>query len=165
MSRINRSPSHARHSSSGFTLIEALVALSILALGVAGVAKLRVTAYQHIELTLEIQQASQFADAHLSSLELQTSIASGEQTGEYARANQVDGYPWRLRLTPLNDDVLQPQSTTLSDKVRPMRVDLSVWLDRGGRELRFHTLLLAQPLTESEQAVLSRPMFTLVDTK
>lgn len=146
-------------------MIEALVALSILALGVAGVAKLRVTAYQHIELTLEIQQASYFADAHLSSLKLQTSIASSEQTGEYARGNNVDGYPWRLLLTPLSDDVLQPQSSSLSDKVRPMSADLSVWVDRGGRELRFHTLLLMAPLTESKQAVLSPPTFTLVDTK
>lgn len=165
MSRIKRSPGHARPSASGFTLIEVLVALSILALGIVGVAKLRVTAYQHIDLTREIQQASQFADAHLRSLELQRSISSGDQTGEYARANHVDGYPWRLRLTPLSDDVLQPQSATLSDKVRPMSADLSVWLDQGGRELRFHTLLLAQPLTESEHAALSRSKFELVDTK
>jgi hypothetical protein len=150
-------------------LIEVLVALSILALGVAGVAKLRVTAYQHIGLTEEIQQASYFADSHLSSLELNKSIASGFQTGEYLRGGgsgeSGDGYPWQLLLTPLSDDALQPESTSLSDKVRPISADLSVWVDRGARELRFHTLILAQPLTKQDQPSLSRPSLKLSATK
>ncbi|MBL4672967.1 MAG: prepilin-type N-terminal cleavage/methylation domain-containing protein [Arenicella sp.] len=165
MSRISRSPSHARYSSSGFTLIEVLVALSILALGVAGVAKLRLTAYQHIGLTQEIQQASYFADTHLTSLGLQKSIVAGFQTGEYSRGESVEGYPWQLLLSPLTDDVLQPESTSLSDKVRPISADLLVWVDRGVRELRFHTLILAEPLTESEQPSLSRPTFKLAVTE
>jgi prepilin-type N-terminal cleavage/methylation domain-containing protein len=165
MSNITRLPSYRRYSSSGFTLIEVLVALSILALGVAGVAKLRLTAYQHIALTQEIQQASYFADTHLTSLGLQKSIAAGFQTGEYSRGVSVDGYPWQLLLTPLSDDVLQPESTSLSDKVRPISADLSVWVDQGVRELRFHTLILAAPLTELEQPSLSRPKFKLAATK
>ncbi|MFT6098058.1 MAG: prepilin-type N-terminal cleavage/methylation domain-containing protein [Arenicella sp.] len=165
MSKLSRSPANGRHSSSGFTLIEVLVALSILALGIASVAKLRLTAYQHIALTEEIQQASYFADTHLSSLGLQKSIASGSQTGEYARGESVDGYPWQLLLTPLSDDALQPESISLSDKVRPISANLSVWVDQGVRELRFHTLILAEPLIETEQSSLSRPKFKLAATK
>jgi hypothetical protein len=148
-------------------LIEVMVALSILALGVAGVAQLRYTAFQHIALTQEIQQASYFADAHLQSIGLDRPISLGFHTGEYPRGEGVDGYPWQLTLLPLSKDVLQPTSSSLSSKVRPLSADLSVWVDQGVRELRFHILLLAEldALAEPDEPSLPRPVFNLAPKK
>ncbi|MFT6406813.1 MAG: prepilin-type N-terminal cleavage/methylation domain-containing protein [Arenicella sp.] len=148
-------------SHSGFTLIEVMVALSILALGISGVAELRHTAYQHINLTQEIQQASYFADTHLNALGSDKPIAEGIETGEYTRGEAIKGYPWQLTLVPLSEQALQPESDSLSGNVRPFKADLSVWVDQGTRELRFHTLLLAKPFGEPGESQGSRPTFKL----
>ena len=129
----------------GFTLIEVMVALSLLALGVAGVAQLRHSAYRHITLTQELQEASYAADSHLNSLTSEGRLSAGFQAGEYARGLGVAAYRWELNLVPLHPDVLQPESNSLSDKVQALSANLTVWVDHGARELRFHTLLLAAP--------------------
>ena len=130
----------------GFSLIEVVVALSLLALGVAGFAQLRHQAYRHLTVTEEIQQASYFADSHLSNLGIDENLKPGLLRGEYSRGLGIDPYPWELDLLPLDAGALRPASETLSDKVRPLRADLSVWVDQGARVLHFHSLVLAQPL-------------------
>jgi prepilin-type N-terminal cleavage/methylation domain-containing protein len=161
MSNITRGLRHNAYAASGFSLIEVMVALSILALGVTGVAELRQTAFQHISLTQEIQQASYFADTHLQSIGLDKAILLSVQSGVYRRGEGVDGYPWQLKLVPLSNEVLQPKSSSLSKNVRPLSADLSVWVDQGSRELRFHVLLLAEPLSETdpltESSLLAEP--------
>lgn len=132
--------------SEGFTIIEAMVAMSILALGVAGVAQLRHTAYQHLSVSHEIQEASHFADSHLNELNTQHALTIGLQRGEYSRGLDAGGYPWQLSLEPLAENAFEPHSKTLSVNVRPIRADLSVWVNQGQRELRFHSLLLLEPL-------------------
>jgi prepilin-type N-terminal cleavage/methylation domain-containing protein len=144
MQKLNKAGT-ARNDSGGFTLIEVLVALSILALGVAGIAQLRHAAYQHIALTQEIQEASYFADTHLNQLSIEAAVDTGFLVGEYSRGAEAEAYPWTLDIQPLPDDILQPESLTLSTKVSASRVNLSVWIDQGRRELSFHMLLLASP--------------------
>lgn len=151
MNKINK-------TSKGFTLIEIMVALGVLAIGVSGVAQLRHSAFEHISLTREIQQASYFADTHLATLRYERDVVIGVQTGEYTRGDKIPGYLWELNLVPLSDSALRPESPSLSKKVRPISADLTVWVDRGSRELRFHTLLLLEPLEDKDR---SRPEFKL----
>ena len=141
------------NSSKGFTLIEVVVALSVLSLGVAGVANLRNLAYRHITLTEEIQQASYLADSHLVRLSSKSNVGLGFQAGQYTRGAELPPYPWELNLIALDESVLQPQSNSLSSKVRPLRADLSVWVDSGKRQLRFHALLLAPPAEVKSDAL------------
>lgn len=136
--------------SQGFTLIEVMVALSLLALSVAGLAQVRQAGFRHMTLTQEIQYASYLADSHLSQLNTSDDVRLGFHSGEYHRGS--DTYPWQLNLAPINERVLQPQSNTLSKKVDAVTVDLSVWVDKGSRELRFHTLMLRTPLALKENA-------------
>jgi len=142
----------------GFTLLEVMVALSLLGLSVAGAAQLHHLAYQHISLTREIQEATYLADSHLNTLSADSRLSQFYQTGEYARGLGVQAYRWELNMRPLNADVLQPESTSLSDKVIPVAADLRVWVDQGARELRFHSLLLLKPV-ESQNS--SRPEFKI----
>ncbi len=146
MRRLNSYVSSTR----GFTLIEVIVALALLSLGVAGVAQLRHSAFQHLMLTQEIQEASYFASSHLATLNIDDAVPIGVQSGEYSRGLGVETYPWQLRLLPLSDDALQPESISLSEKVHPLVANLSVWVDQGTRELRFHTLVLAKPIEKQE---------------
>ena len=148
MRNINRALAYRNN---GFTLIEVMVALSLLALAVGGVAQLHYTAYQHIRLTQEMQQASYFADSHLRALASNMAIVKRVETGEYTRGEGVEGYPWRLTLVALSEQSLRPKSTSLSDKVAPLTADLSVWINQGTRELKFHTLLLARPEAQPRQ--------------
>ena len=129
----------------GFTLIEVLVALSILALTIAGLGQVQQAAFRHITVTQEIQLASHHAAVHLHRLNNDKEGRLGIQTGEYGRGVDLEGYPWRLNLELLPQGILAPASVVLSDKTLAVSADLSVWVDGGARELRFHTLLLRKP--------------------
>lgn len=130
----------------GFTLIEVLVALGVLALTIAGLGQVQQAAFRHIAVTQEIQQASYYAEVHLHRLDDEKRDRLGMQSGEYAREAGLDGYPWILNLELLSQEVFVPASIALSDKVVAVSADLSVWVDDGARELRFHTLLLREPV-------------------
>lgn len=148
------------NTAQGFTLIEVMVAMSLLALGVAGLVQLRHAAYRHIAVTQEIQQASYFAESHLNKLSTDNSVKSGYQTGEYSRGQGAQPYRWELNLVQLSNDALQPQSAALSEKVRALQLSLFVWVDDDKRKLSFHTLILAAP---SVSQASSKPSFTLRD--
>ena len=133
----------------GFTLIEVIVALSLLSLSVAGFSQLRHSALRHVAITQEIQQASYFANSHINELTISGEQQDSIQSGEYIRGQGLDGYPWRLRLLPLSSHVFEPESTSLTEKVRPVQAQLSVWVDNKKRELQFHSLLLLEPVDDA----------------
>lgn len=132
------------NSSRGFTLIEVLVALSVFALAIAGLAQLRVAGFEHISVTRQVQQATYFADAHFNRLGHDNAVL-GQQKGEYRLADTQYTYPWHLSLEPLSEDVLMPTSVRLSTKVKALKADLTVFIDNGSRQLHFHTLVLTTP--------------------
>jgi prepilin-type N-terminal cleavage/methylation domain-containing protein len=132
------------YSSRGFTLIEVLVALSVFALSIAGLAQLRVAGFEHISVTGQVQQATYFADTHFNRLS-HDAVVLGQQNGEYRPADTQYPYPWHLSLEPLSEDVLMPTSASLSTKVKALKADLTVFIDNGSRQLHFHTLVLTTP--------------------
>lgn len=132
-------------SAQGFTLIELIVAMSLLALGVAGAAQLRHMAFEHLSLSQQIQEASYLADAHLNALADTLEIDAGVQSGEYLRGIDQAGFPWEMDLVKLDEQLLAPSVSSLSEKVRPFKVNLRVWIDNGRRQLNFNTLILAHP--------------------
>jgi len=129
----------------GFTLIEVLAALSILALTVASLSQVRSLAYQHISITKQLQLASFYADSHLSRLSVAEDIELGFQTGEYRSSENGYAFLWELDLQELASDSLAPHSKRLSNKVTPIVARLTVWLADDERKLEFETLLLSAP--------------------
>ncbi|MFT5136238.1 MAG: prepilin-type N-terminal cleavage/methylation domain-containing protein [Arenicella sp.] len=150
--------STSMYSSRGFTLIEVLVALSVFALSIAGLAQLRVAGFEHINVTRQVQQATYFADAHFNRLGHDT-VFLGQQNGEYRPADMQ--YPWHLSLEPLPEDVLMPTSASLSTKVKALKADLTVLIDNGSRQLHFHTLVLTTPPADTAD----QPAGTIVSSQ
>ena len=148
------------YSSRGFTLIEVLVALSVFALAIAGLAQLRVAGFEHISVTRQVQQATYFADAHFNRLS-HAAVVLGQQNGEYRPADTLYPYPWNLSLAPLPEDILMPTSASLSTKVKAIKADLTVFIDNGSRQLYFHTLVLTTPPADTAE----KPAGTIVSSK
>ncbi len=135
----------APHRQAGFTLIEVLAALSILALTVASLAQVRSLAHQHITISKQLQMASFYADSHLNRLSVRENLQAGFQTGEYHFNENSDTFAWELELVELDPNALKPHSEKFSNKVTPLSARLTVWLDDGERKLEFETLVLTSP--------------------
>ncbi len=137
----------------GFTLIEVLAALSILALTVASLSQLRSLAHQHITVSKQLQLASFYADSHLNRLSVSKNLQAGFQAGEYRLNESSPPLPWELELQELDPNSLEPHSKQFSSKVRPLSARLTVWLDNGKRKLDFETLVLASPIKSTTREI------------
>lgn len=134
-------------SSAGFTLIEVMVALSLLALGIAGTAKLTELGYRQLAAADETRQAAYFAHSHLNALSQADSQALLPQQGRYN-----SHFRWQLKLTPVPPASVKADvklATTAPTVVVPataistaMRADLVVWMDNDSRAMEFHTLIV-----------------------
>lgn len=133
----------------GFTLIEVLAALSILALTVASLSQVRSLAHQHITISKQLQLASFYADSHLNRLSVSKNLRAGFQTGEYRLSENSATFPWELELQELDSSSLEPHSKQLTNKVTPLIARLTVRLADGERKLEFETLILASPVFAS----------------
>lgn len=129
----------------GFTLVEVLVALSILALTVASLSQVRSLAHQHIIISKQIQLASFYADSHLNRLSVANRLESGFQAGEYRSSENNDTFAWELELQELDSNSLAPHSKQLTNKATPLIARLTVRLADGERNLEFETLILTSP--------------------
>lgn len=130
---------------SGFSLIEVLVALSVLAIGVAGSAKLSELGYNHIAASQNYNQAGYFAHTHLTTLGAATSyqtLGPAYQQGAYnARFN------WELNLTAIEPET--PADITYL-RVVPTRADLTIWFEDDTRSIQFHSLIMAPAIAQAQ---------------
>lgn len=139
---------HSPTASAGFTLVELVVALSVLAIGMAGVAQVNKAALETARIAYEYQEASQLAGSHLYSLELQAELEHGEFKGQYLSSRPDYYYPWKLRVKAIDPAALPEGLTELSSKVTALEVTLLVGLDSGQRSVDFATLLLRPDSTQ-----------------
>ena len=133
--------------SEGFTLIEVLLALAVLAIAASGAARVVSDAYSHVALTEQYQQAHYLADSHLRSLS-QQQLKEGISRGEYVQAEHQVKLPWVLRLVSLTAKDLPEANSDISKKVKALRAELSVELPAQARSIQISTLLLIAPDTE-----------------
>jgi general secretion pathway protein I len=83
---------------SGFTLVEVVVALAILALSVTVLLGVISDGLRRTDQAARTAQATALAQALLARLGTELPVQQGETSGELA-----DGLHWRLRLTPYGD--------------------------------------------------------------
>jgi len=130
-------------SSAGFTLVELVLALTVLAVAVAGSARLVSNAYQHLAITEQYQRAYYLADSHLQSLSTQN-IQPGSTQGIYTGIAQPD-LPWVLNLVQLLDGDMPEANDQISEQVIALRATLTVSLPDQARRVQLNTLILRAP--------------------
>ena len=131
-------------NSAGFTLIEVMIALAILALAISGSARLISDAYQHIALTGKLQRAYYLADSHLRSLETQQ-LQTGMSRGAYSNDGSQPELTWILQLERLSVADMPDANSDISKQLIALRADLSVELPEHGRRVELSTLLFTAP--------------------
>ncbi|NND00610.1 MAG: prepilin-type N-terminal cleavage/methylation domain-containing protein [Gammaproteobacteria bacterium] len=141
-------------TANGFTLIEVLIALSVLGLGIAGAAKITEMGYLQVAAAENYRRAATLADSHLNTLHGTINLDAPYQTGRYD-----EHFRWELWLVPVSyEDVFPPDKNLqlsssrlrltppgrLTDKVVARRADLKLWFEEDTRSLDFHTLILSE---------------------
>lgn len=126
------------------------MSLTVLGLGIAGVAKVAEMSFSHSAVTRDYQAIAHTADGHLNSLTMITEQSQIALNGRYHNR-----YRWQLTLTPVTATTVNASNPSgiaiaqLNPKTRPFRADLTVWYDDDRRALEFHRLiLLANPSQE-----------------
>lgn len=120
----------------GFTLLETLVALSVLAVSLGVTYQVFSTALQGSTLADDYAQASMYADSHLAEVGKKVHLLPGVSEGSY---NQR--YSWKLEVLPLDG----ASSRSIIETVKRYQVVLNVyWRARKGqRSIRATTYRLA----------------------
>lgn len=121
---------------SGFTLLETLVALSVLAISLGVTYQVFSTALQGSALADDYAQASMYADSHLAEIGQSVNAKIGVTEGSYSKQ-----YRWKLEVKPL--DVASSKSVI--ETVKRYQVVLNVYWQTGHkqRSIRAMTFRLA----------------------
>jgi general secretion pathway protein I len=123
--------------SRGFTLIEVLVALTVLSLALAIIFAGVSQNLRSRRAALHYQQAMLLAESKLASIGLETPLQEGELAGAFS-----DQFRWRTLVTPYHEEGRTEQDTA---PVRPLVVTVTVlWGSAGDeRSVSLSTLRLA----------------------
>ena len=134
MYRLHQSASSIAKSS-GFTLLETLVALSVLAISLGVTYQVFSSALRGSNLADDYIQASMYADSHLAEISKKIDRLSGVSEGVYSQR-----YRWRLEVLPLDGN----NSKSVIQSVKRYQVVLDVYWQgkKGPRSIRATTFRL-----------------------
>jgi general secretion pathway protein I len=139
---------HPTPSSAGFTLLEVMVALSVLAVGIVAVLELLGGSLRLGTKATRHTQAVLYAQQEMDRLFAQTTLEDGEESGELP-----GGYYWHARVQEIHPDDtntrLQPQRQSQTDFFHLKEIEVSVRWEEGEGQQSFalHSLrtLTEQP--------------------
>lgn len=138
-----------RKSEAGFSLIEVIVALAIIAFGLAAFSHAIGGTYRAAQRTKLQAITLSHAQSHLDSLGADGPLADGQSSGKYA-----DGMPWRLTITALtsetkdrdepDSDPAQSRPVAPGGDARPYWVVLETFDRQGVALVRLETAKVAR---------------------
>jgi general secretion pathway protein I len=120
----------------GFTLLETLVALSVLAISLGVTYQVFSTALQGSTLADDYAQASMYADSHLADVGKKVHLLPGVSEGSY---NQR--YSWKLEVLPI--DISNSRSVLKTVKRYQLVLNVYWRARKGQRSIRATTFRLA----------------------
>jgi len=140
MSRQFAKPAIARRQG-GFTLLEVVIAFSLLAVGLAAAMQVATGALRLARNANEFTEASLYAQSLLDTVGVGERLEEGSDSGQFG-----DRYTWQLEVTPfevVSDTPLDPAMAP----VRLYRLDLIVSWERGRNiyDAQFSTLRALTP--------------------
>jgi general secretion pathway protein I len=118
----------AKTTSRGFTLLEVMIAISILAIAMVVILGLRNRAIDLNGYARGLTTASLLAESKMSEWELKGFPDPGETTGDFGKDNP--DFNWRVTVTPTPFDDLRELKVTVTWKrgVRDETLDLTTYL-------------------------------------
>ncbi len=130
-----------RRRQSGFTLIEVVVAFSLLAIGLAAAMQIATSAMRQARDAAEFTEASLYAQSLLDTAGVGERLKEGGDSGRFG-----ERYAWQLDVTPYEVQSDSPLDPALAP-VNLYRLDLVVSWERGSRlhEAHFATLRALTP--------------------
>ena len=120
----------------GFSLLEVLVALSIMALALGVLYQTQIGATRNLSQSIGMERASLHAQSILANA---TGLAADHDTLE---GNFDDGYRWQLAITPIE---LPPPPPAEQPLIAMLQLDLTVFWNDGGKERQLHLQSLSRP--------------------
>lgn len=137
---------HALSPEAGFTLLEVMVALAILALGIVTVLELFAGSLRLGTKASRYTQAAIYAQNEMDRLFAQPTLEEGEESGELP-----DGYAWRARVQEIHPDETQTRFDSRqqnpTDLFHLHTIEVEVSWQEGGAE---HTFTLRSLRTIAE---------------
>lgn len=132
-----RHPRRRRASTSGFTLVEVLIAFVVAAIGLQLAFELFSTHTRLLDDGLHERRAVALAEAALARIGTETTLQAGTFTGRFDR-----DYNWHLVVVRLPNRSNDPHPLVVPYDVT-LTLSWSGWLSK--RSLHLHTLKLAPP--------------------
>ncbi len=112
--------------SRGFSLLEALVAFSILALSLTVLLQIFSTGLRSVDRSDRVSIATLLAESRLAELDGTQELSEGETTGHFD-----ERYDWRVTVTPFEGS---PGAGPMAPAARPVQVTLEVFWQEAGHE-------------------------------
>jgi len=128
------------YTSTGFTLLEMLISISVVSVVLVGASNVSELGFQHLERSRDRQLASQFASSHFAVLEQEKNLTIGTSSGSYS-----ERFQWQLRLEKLT---IEEQKST-SYQLTPVAAYLSIFSSTGTSE--YHSLFLRRKQTTRQE--------------
>lgn len=123
----------ARGISSGFSLLEVLVAFVVMGLVVGTLLQLFGSSMRNVALADEYSFAIQVAESRLAAVGNEIVVEEGSESG--ADAN---GYRWRVDMEPLEPETFGEKLKDIPIPLQIYRVSIVVTWDSGGKAREFH---------------------------
>ncbi len=131
------------HGQHGFTLIELMMAFTVLTIAVMGATSIAKSTANHLRSSDQIQQATELGFNHLAELGSQINLAPGQFNGQYP-----NGFLWELDIK-LQEKKLSGQPLKPTGRgIAAFSLDLRIRYPDGERQ--FHDLQLRPVPAEGE---------------
>ncbi len=117
----------SRRRSGGFTLLEVLVAFTVLAISLGVLFEIFSTGMRASRSAEEYTRATLLAESKLAAIGIEGTLEEGETTGEYG-----DGYAWRVAIRPYRLD--EAEAEGVAPPIEAYEVVVTVAWGQGSRE-------------------------------
>ncbi|MGR8998832.1 MAG: type IV pilus modification PilV family protein [Gammaproteobacteria bacterium] len=132
------------HKESGFSLLEILIAFSILALALGILLNIFSSGVNNAAVAEEYTAALQIAEALMAQTGVETALQAGQTSGL-----EDDKYRWQVTVSPFNPGIATLDAPAITVTLFKVKVSVN-WGDTNDRQIELTTLKLANKVHEQQ---------------